>query len=68
MNHDRLADLARSGLVTAAMRRSTMTCGALVKMIGFDAKGAAASPRDRVLDLLSERCIDAGEPSLACSC
>lgn len=65
MDYDSLADLARPALVTAAMRRSTMTYGELAKAIGFDAKVPLSHHMNRVLDVVSERCIDAGEPSLA---
>ncbi len=65
MDYDRLAALARPALITAAMRRSTLTYGELAKAIDFDSQVPLSHHLNRVLDLVSDECIAAGEPSLA---
>ncbi|MBU2075212.1 MAG: hypothetical protein KKE65_05175 [Actinobacteria bacterium] len=65
MDYDALADQARPALILAAMRRTTVTYGELAKSISFDTSIPLSHHMKRVLDRVSDRCIKAGEPSLA---
>ena len=65
MDYDALAYLARPALIMAAMRRTTVTYGELAKSIGLDPGIPLSHHMKRVLDRVSDRCIKAGEPSLA---
>jgi hypothetical protein len=63
-DYERLADRARAALAMAAMRRSVVTYGELAAAIGLSGDQMRGDLR-HVLDLLAERCLEAGEPSLA---
>jgi hypothetical protein len=65
MDYDALADLARPALITAALGRSTLTYGELGRALILDPKLPLANHLNRVLDIVSLRCIQAQEPSLA---
>lgn len=65
MDHATLAALARPALITAAMRRTPLTYKELGQAIGYPADVPLPHHMNRILDLVSRRCIDAGEPSLA---
>jgi hypothetical protein len=54
----------RAALIMAAMRRSIVTYGELGKAIGMDGVDLRNQMR-HILDDVSDRCIAAGEPSLA---
>jgi hypothetical protein len=55
---------ARAALIMAAMRRSIVTYGELGRAIGMQGVDLRNQMR-HVLDEVSERCVAAGEPSLA---
>jgi hypothetical protein len=65
MDYDALADRARTALVVASMRRSTLTYGELAAAIDLDPNVPLPHHINRVLVVVSDRCIQAGEPSLA---
>lgn len=65
MDYELMASQARSALVVAAMRRTLLTYGELGRAVGIDRKVPLPGHVSRVLDKVSQVCIDAGEPSLA---
>ncbi|KAA1418146.1 hypothetical protein FE697_020110 [Mumia zhuanghuii] len=65
MDYEILAERARAALITAAMRRSTLTYGELARAIDFDPDVPVGHHMNRILDLVSQECIDRSEPSLA---
>lgn len=65
MDYAALAELARPALITAAARRSTLTYKELARAIGLDPDIPPAHHLGRVLDVVTNRCLDGGEPSLA---
>ena len=62
--HEEWAAQARAALIIAAMRRSILTYGELGRAIGIDGVDLRNQMR-HVLIVVSERCVSAGEPSLA---
>ena len=65
MDYDALAAKARAALITAAMRRSTMTYGELATAIDLDPNVPRSHHMKRVLDRVSDECASRREPSLA---
>jgi hypothetical protein len=65
MDYNDLAAKARPALITASMRRSTMTYGELARAIDLDPNVPLSHHIRRVLDLVSKDCIARKEPSLA---
>lgn len=65
MDHATLAALARPALITAAMRRTPLAYKELGQAIGYPGDVPLSHHMNRILDLVSSRCIGAGEPSLA---
>lgn len=65
MDYDDIATKARPALITASMRRSTMTYGELARAIDLDPNVPLSHHIRRVLDLVSRDCIGRKEPSLA---
>lgn len=65
MDYDDLARLARPALITACMRRSTMTYGELARAIDLDPKLPPSHHLNKVLARVSTDCDARGEPSLA---
>lgn len=65
MDYDDLARLARPALITACMRRSTMTYGELGRAIDLNPRLPINQHINRVLDRVSQDCIARDEPSLA---
>ena len=61
MDYDDLAAKARPALITASMRRSTMTYGELARAIDLDPNVPLSHHIRRVLDLVSQDCIDRKE-------
>jgi hypothetical protein len=65
MDYDDLAAKARPALITAAMRRSTMTYGELARAIDLDPNVPLSHHIRRVLDVVTLDCNGRKEPSLA---
>jgi hypothetical protein len=65
MDYDALAERARPALIVAAMRRTPVTYGELGRALDLDENLPLSHHINRVLDIVSQRCIAAGEPSLA---
>jgi hypothetical protein len=65
MDHEKLADLARPALIIAAARRSVLTYKELGRAIDYPPGTPLPHHMNRVLDIVSDRCEAAGEPSLA---
>lgn len=65
MDYQALAERARPALITASMRRSTMTYGELARAIDLDPNVPLPHHIRRVLALVSQDCIARKEPSLA---
>ena len=65
MDYDDLAAKARPALITTSLRRSTMTYGELARAIDLDPGLPLPHHINRVLNLVSQDCIDRKEPSLA---
>ena len=65
MDYERYAVAARSALITAAMRRTTLTYGELAMAIELPENVPLPHHINRVLRSVSEECIARGEPSLA---
>jgi hypothetical protein len=65
MDYSNLAAKARPALITASMRRSTMTYGELARAIDLDPDVPLPHHINRVLDAVSQDCLAREEPSLA---
>ena len=59
LDYDASADLARLALVTAAMRRSSLTYGDLGGPLDLDPKLPPAHYLNGVRDIVSLRCVEA---------
>lgn len=65
MDYGTFAALARSALITAAMRRTPLTYKELGQAVGYPDDVPLSHHMNRILNLVSRRCIEASEPSLA---
>jgi hypothetical protein len=65
MDYSSLADRARAALIIASMRRTTVTYGELARAIDLHPNVPVGHHMKRILDLVSQECIDRREPSLA---
>lgn len=62
LEYDDLAAKARPALITASMRRSTMTYRELVRAIDLDPNVSLSHHMRRVQDFVSQDCIGRKEP------
>lgn len=65
MDYDSFADRARAALIMAAIRQTTVTYGELARAIDWDTSIPVSHHMKGVLDRVSDRCFQVGEPSLA---
>lgn len=65
MDYQQLAESARAALIVTAARRSVITYGELGRAIGLPTDVPLSHHINRVLRVVSKRCVDAREPSLA---